>query len=273
MAKRKGAFRSYDEAANWLSKGRWPNEVGREYVSRMRLYQRDGHIAIHHDNWRNDECIAKLTPDNVLELVATPQSISARGTSLSQQLEKVVPFRLCNFAVGRYKVVHMDEYKRLPEWKDYSDWGPRHQIWLDIRREAHEYFMGMRLDLSTGMVINTKDMTPNVDEDKRKQWTAGLKAVRLRLRAMERVGVFDQYAATVRSYAHNTRDDMVKAAEIIMTGEAPQELVEIIARNTSNWKAQQVGVGKAMMTAFENMLKSNSREMRLHVGVITLKED
>jgi hypothetical protein len=250
------------------------------YVSNIRLIQRYDHIDI--DTDRRGYSLAKLYPDNTLEFIAEPSVINAQGASLAQQFAKVVPFDVVNFDTGRYKIVPTDKYADLPpyprshnqtmeEWR--TQWDERSKALRKLKSEAQEYFMGMKLNIATGIVINPKDMTPDVDEDKRKQWTAGLKAVRLRLRAMERVGVFEQYTSHIPSYTNLTRDDMHRFAEIIMTGEAPQELVEIIARNTSKWKANKVGVSKAMMTTFENLLKSNSRELRLHVGVISIKEE
>jgi hypothetical protein len=265
---RKYPLNSYASARKFVDSARWP-EKGKKFNSSIRLSllpNMDIEVKSH------AYTIAVLSPTNILEFVAPPSVISLQGTSLSQQFEKVFPLSFRNFAVGRYKVVHAKEYDRIPQYNVYTtaDYAERHKTWLEIRREAPEYFQHLKLNIATGEVINPKDMTPIVNEERQKQWRTGLKQFRTVLRAMARVGTFDNADLGYGAYLNDQARQMI--AEAIMEGKVSEKVVEVLKNGTSSWKARRVGASAAVLATFENLVKSNSRELRAYVKVITMKD-
>lgn len=247
----KHPFKSYAEMHEYVSEGRSPRGSGRKYTSAFRLFLRDDHIEINCHSLK----LAKLHPDDTLEFVATTRQVWAAGNSLAMNMAKLLPVIFRNFDTGRYKVV-----------------SPlKGSVW---QRDAQEYFQGLILNLKTGEVINPKDMTPETNEEKRKQWLAGLKSFRLRLRAMARVGVFDaQKNDAPRHSPYFSADDLNALAEAIMSGEVSEDIARMLRYKTSEWTAHKYSsYGEAVVAVFENTVKSNSRTLRTHVGVITIKD-
>lgn len=244
-------FNSFAEMYAYVNEGRTPRDKGRKYTSAFRLFLRDDHIEVRNHGMS----VAKLYPDDTLEFIATTKQVWAAGNSLAMNFTKLLPVIFSNFDTGRYKVVS--------------------PLKGSVRqREAQEYFQGLILNLKTGEVINPKDMTPVTDEDKRKQWLAGLKSFRLRLRAMARVGVFDAYNdGKSRYHTYSSADDLNALAEAIMSGEVSEGMVDMLGHKVSSWTARKyTSYGEAVVAVFENTVKSNSRTLRTHVGVISLKD-
>lgn len=244
-------FKSYAEMYDFVSGGRSPRSAGRKFTSAFRLFLRDDHIEVRNHSLT----LAKLYPDDTLEFIATTKQVWGAGSSLAMNFTKLLPVICRNFDKGRYKIV-----------------SPlAGNVW---QRDTQEYFQGLILNLKTGEVINPKDMTPVTDEDKRKQWLAGLKSFRLRLRAMARVGVFDAYNdGKSRYHTYFSADDLNALAEAIMSGEVSEGMVDMLGHKVSSWTARKYSsYGEAVVGVFESTVKSNSRTLRTHVGVISLKD-
>lgn len=265
-------FKSYQSMHDYVSGGRSPRLDGRKYTSAFRLFLRDDHIEIHNHSLS----LAKLYPDDTLEFIATTGQVWGAGNSLSMNIYKLLPIDFQNFDTGRYKVVHNSAKDKLPPRAVYNsaEYQNRHNAWLEIRKEAQEYFQGLILNIKTGEVVNPKDMTPETNEEKRKQWLAGLKSFRLRLRAMARVGALDAYRTDEPRYHTYFSDDDLKAlTEAIMSGEVSVETARLLTHCTSRWTAQKYSsYGEAVVAVFENTVKSNSRKLRLNAGVISIKD-
>lgn len=250
---------------------RRPYTSGKPLNSSMRGYLREDPdytapvIDIRHEYRGSDKGykVCTVYPDNIVEMVATPNEIWSRGTSLSQQLNKVLPLVLHNFDTGRYKLIteaDLHNYQGLFWWQQVRG----------ASKEAQEYFQHLKVNLCTGKVINPKDMTPVVDEEKRKEWLAGLKKFRLKLRTLARLGV-------LRSFKDRTvytidKADLQHLADAIMRGECDETCVKLLVEHTSDWQVGRSGktFDACVLNTFENMLKSNSRELRSHAGVIDL---
>jgi len=268
----KHPFKSYKSMHEFVSEGRSPRLDGRKYTSAFRLFLRDDHIEICNHSLK----LAKLYPNDTLEFVATTDQVWGAGNSLAMNMIKLLPIDFQNFDTGRYKVVHESAKATLPSFGGYTteEYSARHKAWLQLRKATQEYFQGLILNIKTGEVINPKDMTPVTNEDKRKQWLAGLKSFRLRLRAMARVGVFDAYNNGKPNYhAYFSADNLNALANAIMSGEVSEDIARMLSHNTSQWTARKyTSYGEAVVGVFENTVKSNSRTLRTHVGVISLKD-
>ena len=267
----KHPFKSYAEMHEYVSEGRSPRGSGRKYTSAFRLFLRDNHIEINCHSLK----LAKLHPDDTLEFVATIRQVWAAGNSLAMNMIKLLPVDFQNFDTGRYKVVHESAWTKLPSYGGYTtaEYDARYKAYLAMRKEAQEYFQGLILNLKTGEIINPKDMTPKVNEDRRKQWLAGLKSFRLKLRAMARIGVFDAYREKLDYHPYMSEENLKQLANCIMGGDVPPEMARALACNTSYWIANKYSsFGEAVVHTFESTVKSNSRTLRSHVGVITIKD-
>jgi hypothetical protein len=269
----KAPFLSYREMCDYVREGRDPRRSGRKYTSAFRLYLRDGHIEIFNHKTR----LALLHSDNILEFVATTRTFWSCGSSLAQNLTKLVPVDAVNFTTGRYKIVPTKLYDGLPGYKFYTtqDYTTRHAAWLKIRRDAQEYFQYLKLDLKTGEIINPKKLVPETNVDKRKEWLAGVKSFRLRLRAMARVGALEGHITALENTrtGYFTKEEVSQIAEAIMTGEVSVETARLLCKGTGTWKLRNTeNKNEVIYETFENLIKSASRDMRLHLGVITLKD-
>lgn len=265
-------FDSFAEMYAYVNGGRSPRSAGRKYTAAFRLYLHDDHIEVRNHSMS----IAKLYPDDTLEFIATTKQVWSAGNSLATNFTKLLPIDFQNFDTGRYKIVHKNATAKLPPYRNYTsaDYTNRHNAWLQLRKESQEYFQGLILNIKTGEVINPKDMSPVTNEDKRKQWLAGLKSFRLRLRAMARVGVFGAYNdGKPRYHTYFSADDLNALAEAIMSGEVSAGMVDMLGHKVSSWTARKYSsYGEAVVGVFESTVKSNSRTLRTHVGVISLKD-
>ena len=134
--------------------------------------------------------------------------------------------------------------------------------------QGHEYFQYMRINLKTGEITNPKNMEPVVDSDKRKQWLRGLKAFRLQLRAMARVGALE---GRHDGYVYMNSERLKHISDCIMNGTVSPEAVATLVSATSPWRSNgDSSYGETVVRMFENTVKSHSRELRSMAGVIDI---
>lgn len=265
------AAHSYEQLLKRVKTARWPYEKGKALNSAMRGMLRDDpdYVAPVIDLYSRKYRIATVYPDNIVEFVATERQFWSSASSLTQVLCKVVPVEPWNFDKGRYKMVTA---------KDYADCVPNYdrswQHYRAARNQAQEYFQHLKVNIETGEVVNPKDMTPVVNEDKRKQWLAGLKSFRLKLRTMARLGLLGNGETANKYRGYISIDEQKHLAEAIMRGECDPESVALLVAATSKWRVQRSGktFGECVVDTFENTVKSNSRDIRAHVGVIDLQK-
>ena len=206
------------------------------------MFNRAGAIEI----CNGARAIARVYPDDTVEFIATSRSVACNGQSLSQNFWKVIPLDFIRIATNRYRVKAR---------------GPA---------IGHEYFQYMRVNLKTGEIINPKNMEPVVDTEKRKQWLRGLKAFRLQLRAMARVGALE---GKHEHYHYINIERLKHISDCIMDGAVTPQAVDILVSVTSPWRADgESSYGEAVVRMFESVVKSQSRELRNMAGVIDIPE-
>jgi hypothetical protein len=254
----RNAFTDYKHALRFAEAGRSPWKHGRPYRSFGRLYlgkDEDNQTVI--SFWVHDVQVCTMTPDNIVTFTATPAQIRSVGPSLAGSFSSMLPALFVNFATGRYKLWS----KELPMQEGrhaYTDW-------RRLRSEGQEYFQHLRLDIVNGVIVNTKDMTPTVDNDKRKQWTRNLKAYRYRLRVMARLGTFDNMQ---RERTWWDKDSIHMLAEAVMKLDVSPDIMQMLVNQTSSWKYKDMPRGEAVLQVFNSAVQTHSREMRLHLGVL-----
>lgn len=262
------SFCSYDRIKRFVMAGRWPTTVGRQYTQSFRIIAVEGDDGMEFHAYVGDHKIVVYHPDNTVTFVASTKTVWHNGHTLSGNIQKLVPVFFRRLATGRYNVVAPSEVMR-----SLTDDGrnPMRSRWHRAAlTEMHkqEYFESLRLDLTTGKIINPRDLNVVVDEEKRKQWTAGLKQTRLKLRAMVRVGVFDN--RKLENHSHYMSSDKVRhLANCIMAGGLDADAQEHLVSALSSWKMRRFkSVGDAVLHTFESAIKTHSREMRVMVGVL-----
>lgn len=233
-------YNSYEELNNYLRRARDPVVKGRKLTAAFKLFDCAGTVEIRSDG----RAIARVYPDNTVEFVATTHTVAAKGQSLSTNFWKVLSMQFIRIATNRYKV------------------RPRGT------HQGHEYFQYMRINLKTGEITNPKNMEPVVDSDKRKQWLRGLKAFRLQLRAMARVGALE---GRHDGYVYMGSERLKHISDCIMNGTVSPEAVATLVSATSPWRSNgDSSYGETVVRMFENTVKSHSRELRSMAGVIDI---
>ena len=233
-------YKSYEELNDYLRRARDPVGKGRKLTAAFRLFGGPETISIYH----GATVIAHVFPDNTAQFVATTRAVASKGQSLATNLWKVLPMEFVRIATNRYRVRPRGVSK------------------------GHEYFQYMRINLKTGEITNPKNMEPVVDSDKRKQWLRGLKAFRLQLRAMARVGALEGRHDTF-NYINDER--LKHISDCIMNGTVSPQAVAILVSATSPWRSiGDKSYGETVVRMFENTVKSHSRELRSMAGVIDI---
>ena len=254
------AFSGYADMLDYVKRGRSPTKLGRKVTSNTRLYLlEDGSITVH----VHKIMLAIVTPDNMLEFTASHEQVWHAGHSLVWNIHKTLPVWFKNIDKGRYKLVVREDIESVTDKSE-----PYYKVIRKVTPLAQEYFQHLKLDLKTGKIINRKDMTPVVNEDKRKQWLSGLKKTRMNLRAQARVGALD---GRHNSYHFLDAARTKYIADCIMAGQLDTVAVEYLIDTTSPWRARSYSTyGDAVVATFENFVKSNSRELRVMAGVLDI---
>lgn len=255
------AFRSHGEMLAFLKQGRSPTKQGRKVNSNTRLFLRDGNVIevqVHKTR------LATISPDDIVTFTATPRQVWDKGSSIAWTLHKTLPVWVRNFDKGRYKVIVKEDLDTVA-----SGPGSYYDLVRPAQSIAQEYFQHLKLDLKTGKIINRKDMTPTVNEDKRKQWLTGLKKFRVQLRVQARVGALE---GRFTSYQYLDSARTKHLADCIMTGQPDNDAIQHLIDATGTWRARNhTSYGDAVVVTFENFVKSNSRELRVMAGVLDIE--
>ncbi len=268
------SFISYDKVKKYVYGGRWPMTAGRQYTQSFRIIAAEGDGGVEFHAYIDKTKLAVFHPDNTVTMVATPGDVWRYNHTLSGNIHKLIPIYMKRVATGRYGVIAADEVVESLDNPERIGLINRWHRKAMAETHKQEYFQHLRLDLSTGKIINPKDMTPTVDEAKRKQWIDGLKRTRLTLRAMSRIGGLEHYTHNIASsYTYLGKDVVLRIAECVMAGGLDAATIDALAHSLTTWKRRRYNTtGEAIVSTFENLVKSHSREMRGHVGVLDFSE-
>lgn len=270
-------IKSYDDAKAFFAKCRTPDK-GRHLKNWARLHPvslEDGTTA--YEVRANGKGIVRFLPDNTLMFVCN--ALTARETSitLSQALQRAVPFYWARVATGRYRVEHI---LKLPYVKSsYSD-----DHWWEhgehLRNKAPEFFEGIRFDLTTGECLNRKpDILSQVVPEKRKAWLSDLRKFKKQIKVRAKMGVFDSLCkeeydrrlANRKGYEMPdwTSDYWIKLlASSIKNTQVPMELMVGIAQScpVTYW-SPRVPTREDVLKAVESICTEQSVYLRREYGV------
>jgi hypothetical protein len=262
-------FDRFGQILDFAMKGRSPYKLGVPFRTFGRLHVNKEHTEITFSV--HDDKVCVISKDNIVTFIATDKTIRRNQHTLSGSFRTFLPVHFVYFDTGRYKIAH-DSAMPKKQGTYYDGRTFEYNDWKALRKCGQEYFQHLKLDLCTGKIINPKDMAPDVNDERRKEWLRNLKAYRLRLRAMARIGAFDNVERE-RSY-HTWWDgaQLNKLAEAIMAQDFSPETIQLLTARLGAWKYRTMIPGDAVVEVFESAVKSNSRDMRLHLGVLVAKE-
>lgn len=262
MTRVKKFFNNYQTIYRHAASARDPIGNGKPVSESIRFYLRPHDTSV--DIYCHNTLLGTISSDNVMEFTAAPKEIWRVGNSLAMTIRKLMPLHFHNFERGEYKVITRKNTANTNKATNYSGQAG----FREAAKTAQQYFQHLRINIETGEVVNPRDMKLSVNEEKRKIWLAGLKQVRLKLRTMARLGLLERNEN--RSYVYLNSDIIQHIAEQIMKGEVDDRLIDGITLATSTWTARRKNItfSEAVYRTFEVAVKSNSKTMRQHVGVL-----
>lgn len=267
---------SYDQAKAFFDKCRTPDK-GRHLKGWARLHpvQLEGGGTAYEVR-ASSSPIVRFLPDNTLEFVCDMQTARANSITLSQALQRAVPFYWSRIATGRYRVEHIKQMKFNESTCPNGHW------WEDgnhLRTKAPEFFEGIKFDLNTGECLNRQpDLLDNVNPKVRAEWLRDLKAFKKQVAVRAKVGAFDallQEAYQAQVSRQWQKPDwhkpewVAKLADCIRTQQVPMELMRGFAQSTSGggyWSAK-LGTGKDVIKTVDELCKELSVMLRRQYGV------
>lgn len=270
-------LKTYADAKTFFERGRTPDK-GRHLKNWARLHAtplEDGSVA--YDVRANGKGIVRFLPDNTLEFICSPLTARETSITLSQALQRAVPFYWIRVATGRYRVQHIKQMKYNESQSPTGHWW---EDGHDLRTRAPEFFEGIKFNLDTGECLNRKaDILTQVIPEKRKEWLSDLRKFKKQVKIRAKMGVFDaickaeydKRVADRRGYQMPdwTSDHWIKLlATSIKECQVPMELMVGIAQSChiSYW-SPRMPTRKDVEDTVERVCKEQSVFLRKAYGV------
>jgi hypothetical protein len=191
---------SYSDVAEWFTRCRNPDK-GRPVMSWARMFKVDDTYELRHGSTK----VGVFTPDNKFTFTLSTQEARNSSVTLSQALQRTIPFSWHRVGMGKYKV------KPTPPYEEYKANNPDAYPWhYFAEQEGYELFDGLCFDLNTYEPVNARPkMSDTIDPVKRKEWLGSLRKFKRAVKVRARLGVLDtliQQVAQERS-KHRSRYD------------------------------------------------------------------
>ena len=104
---------SYKEVAEWYSKARNP-EKGRPVQSWARMFKVEDSYELRYGS----SVVGVFSPDNKFTFKLTSQEARRNSITLSQALQRAIPFIWTRKATGRYVIKPTPQYEQYKEGKE-----------------------------------------------------------------------------------------------------------------------------------------------------------
>ena len=191
---------SYNDVAEWFTRCRNPDK-GRPVMSWARMFKVDDTYELRHGSTK----VGVFTPDNKFTFTLSTQEARNSSVTLSQALQRTIPFSWHRVGMGKYKI------KPTPPYEEYKANNPDSYSWHYFsEQEGYELFDGLCFDLNTYEPVNARPkMSDTIDPVKRKEWLGSLRKFKRAVKVRARLGVLDtliQQVAQERS-KHRSRYD------------------------------------------------------------------
>lgn len=190
----KAVIRSYADTEAHFKTCRSPAK-GKPLRSWARIFRNeDGSFSFRAMGYNGDagQEIGVLTADDVFTFTMRPHI--ARNTcavTLAQSLYKAIPIMWQRVGIAKYRVHYTGNIPKTDKgWVD----------WKYMRKDAPEYFEGIKFNLKTGELVNAMpNVIVKVNDAKRKEWLTSLRKFKLTVKTMAKIGVFDTIVKEAQS--------------------------------------------------------------------------
>lgn len=174
---------SYQEVAEWFTKARNP-ENGRPVQSWARMFR----VGENYELRFGDVIVGVFTPDNKFTFRLTSQQARNCSVTLSQALQRAIPFLWVRKGMGRYVV------KPTPQYGAVKEKNPTIYPWNYFSKaEGYEVFDGLCFDLNTYKPINARPhfTKQEVNKDNKLEWLRALRNFKTAVKVRARMGVLE----------------------------------------------------------------------------------
>jgi hypothetical protein len=174
---------SYKEVAEWFTKARDP-EKGRPVQSWARMFKVEDSYELRFGN----SVVGVFSPDNKFTFKMTAQEARRNSITLSQALQRAIPFLWVRKSTGRYVV------KPTPQYEQFKENNPDAYSWHYFSSvEGYELFDGLCFDLNTYEPTNAKPSLKDteVDQENKLVWLRQLRKFKSAIKVRARMGVLE----------------------------------------------------------------------------------
>ena len=254
------AINSYAEAQAFMARARSP-EKGRQHTTFSRWFPDGDGYVLHVHSYP----FLRITPDNVLEFLITPEMGRKLSNTVSGWLYNVVPFSWHRVDMGRYRVDSLAALQKRMAGR----WPTHKEI-----NQAPELFAGIKFDMATGECLNARpDIKHTVIPEARKAWLSALRNWKRKLKVAARVGAFDNLIAEEKrnptSWDKQPVWSVDKELDIlynaIKTGDINVDLMRmLVVSKTDRWSTP---TSMDVFAHAETIVKQHSLQLRKRFGV------
>jgi hypothetical protein len=271
---------SYEQVAEWYTKARNP-EAGRPVQSWARMFK----VGDNYELRYGSSVVGVFSRDNKFTFKLTSQEARRSSITLSQALQRAIPFLWVRKATGRYVV------KPTPQYEDYKKAKNEPYAWHYFKDvEGYELFDGLQFDLNTYEPVNAKPSLKDteVDQENKLTWLRQLRKFKSAIKVRARMGVLesliqqvDKERVGVSRYDWEQPDwnseawqDMLYTS--LRDGECPTDLLKGIIKSVSRGYYQTTITVKEVVAEADRLCSTYSLDLRRKFGVyketIHLKE-
>jgi len=182
---------SYKEVAEWFTRARNP-DAGRPVMSWARMYKVGDTYELRFDT----AVVGVFTPDNKFTFKLTSQEARRCSITLSQALQRAIPFLWTRVATGRYTVTCTTGFKK------YCEDNPDGYRWDYFKTApAYDVFDGLQFDLNTYEPTNAKPPLNRTDviKENKLMWLRSLRKFKMAIKVRARMGVLESLIKKVEA--------------------------------------------------------------------------
>ena len=271
---------SYEQVAEWYTKARNP-EAGRPVQSWARMFK----VGVNYELRYGSSVVGVFSPDNKFTFKLTSQEARQLSITLSQALQRAIPFLWVRKGTGRYVV------KPTPQYEEFKKANNEPYAWHYFKDvEGYELFDGLQFDLNTYEPVNAKPSLKDteVDQENKLTWLRQLRKFKSAIKVRARMGVLesliqqvDKERVGVSRYDWEQPDwnseawqDMLYTS--LRDGECPTDLLKGIIKSVSRGYYQTAITVKEVVAEADRLCSTYSLDLRRKFGVyketIHLKE-
>lgn len=216
------------------------------------------------------EKVALLTPDNILTIVLPNEELCTKPHAYSAGMHKLLPVRLTNVGVQRYRVGHSRSA--------YSS--VKGGNWNYYRKLAPEYFTGIQFHIESGYCYNSKpDRSKRINSSNRKKWVTMMQAWRTAMLIRAKTGVLDAVESrmskefltlSLMDYPNDTCADLL--FEAITNNRADADILNLVVIHSASilWSGGGAARNKTYRhwkLAIQTLINKHSLDFRARLGV------